>query len=308
MSRLQHFEEFFLYRVARGFPAAAAAIAGGLLICAIAVVLYTVTPTREPVTPKPAQLPAEVSVNAADVALAIRTAQPATPATTAAAPTASVSNGARTVAIALHQLRELLPSPTYIWRDEYEMVCTNWYYGYCLNRERQLTARGVSSTITGILDLYDAPNTEAEKVELKEVSTSYNVNGSNDVKKVAVLKEAAAIVSAVPIAERGRQLRAWSKVRRDRESARQELIAAEEARVAREAAAEEQRYSQQKLEKTTNRLLAATIAGYSIATICFVGLALALLAIERNTRHLRSVVALAPTRVTASERVASGQA
>jgi hypothetical protein len=287
---LDKIERGFVFRVTRGVPLTLALIAGGLVVATVLVALFTLLPPKQPTDPTPATEPGPVALTAQDVASAVAAQQSAAKIASTAAREASapanppVSEGAREVAMAVYKIRELMPSAQYAWADEYRTVCAQRYYGYCLEERRELSRRGVSGRLVGVMDLYDEPGSSSEKVRLRELSTEYTVNGSNAGEKVRALEAAVAVLQPIAVAERGAYLAAWSDLWQEREQTRIATIQAERNRVARERADEEARFAREQEEKRSLRMMATMGFGYAMLAIWLFGLTLALLAIERNTR------------------------
>lgn len=287
------FERGLVLRVGRAVPLTLAAAACLALAGAVAVLLYTAIPTRGVREPAAVVVPAEVAVTAADIRAALAPPPGAAPASTSASAAAGQapadsgpSEGARAVALAVHQIRALIPESTAPWRDVYQRGCRQYFFGTCYGEYQRMVARGISSHLTAVTDPYDAPDSRAEVVPIRDTDIRYLVNGSNAGRKVAVLNEARAILQESAGDARPHYLRAWSSIRVEKEAARQESIRAEEMRVARERAEENTRVDAAQISKSAARTTALTTAAAAIGLLWTIALALGILAIERNTRAL----------------------
>lgn len=285
------FERGLVLRVGRAVPLSLAVFACLVLGIAVLVLLYTAIPTRGVQEPAAAVVPAEVVVSVADIRAAL-TPAPAAVENPRDAQTAPAdqgpSAGARAVATALHQIRALVPEELAPWRDAYQRVCRQYYFGTCYGEYQQLVARGISSYLTAVTDLDDVEHSRAEAVEIADDGVRYVVNGSNSDRKVATLNEARAILQGQAPAIRAQYLRAWSELRVQREAARQHAIRMEQERIVRQRAEEASRVLAEQLSKSATRSTAAAAAASAIGLLWTIALALAVLAIERNTRALRN--------------------
>lgn len=283
------FERGLVLRVGRAVPLTLAVAACLVLGVAALVLLYTAIPTRGVREPVAAAVPPEAVVSIADIRAALApppVAAPGAPAAQAALVGQGPSDGARAVAVALHQIRALVPEGTAPWRDVYQRACRQYYFGTCYGEYQRMVARGISSHLTAVTNLYDADDSSAEVVPMNGTDVRYVVNGSNAERKIAALNEARAILQAETTDTRPRYLRVWSRLRIEKEEARQRAIEAEEMRVARERAEEEARVVAAQLSKSAARTTASTAAAAAIGLLWTIALALGVLAIERNTRVL----------------------
>jgi hypothetical protein len=170
--------------------------------------------------------------------------------------------------------------------DRYESYCADLFMGYCYRMDQRLVGRGVASLVLSTVQMYDSGSQE-EWISLPDVKEGYQLNVTDAARKVAALTELEGILKQVPVAQRRDILSGWTAVRQARESERLAQISRENERVASERAAEESRYATAQLRRTTLR--GSSFSGIlgAIASLWMLGLTLALLAIERNTRHLR---------------------
>lgn len=285
MKQLDHIERRFIFRFTRGLPLTLTIGAGALIVLAVLLFLRSAIPPKAPVEPAPAVMPPAITLAVDEIAAEVeRRASNTRTAGTAAASRAQPepSAGARDVAIALHAIRQLLPAREYAWQDEYRTVCRERVYGYCLGERRVRSRVGVAPHLVEVMDLYDAHSSSAEKVELE--SAEYTVNGSNAADKVRALEVAREALEPVEVTARGKYLEAWANLWTARERSRQTAYENEIRRVREERQADMDRYAAALAKRTSDRSNALISIGIGLTSIWMFGMALALLAIERNTR------------------------
>jgi hypothetical protein len=302
---LTRFEERFVYRISRGVPAGITALAGVVLLVACAAVLYTLVPPRPVREPAPAVIPGEVSVSLEEVqqALSVAGTDRAVVAdtTVASAPSAAtphVDPSWAALADRVHAIRLLFPAPTYSWNDRYQTYCADRYFDYCFRTEQRRVTEGVSSLVYAAASMFDDGSQMEWVPETATRPEGYHLDVTGVDRKLAALGELEGILAAVPVAQRRQVASGWIGVRSAREAERNAAIAAEHARVANERAAEEARFTAAQAKRATLRSTSLTSIVGAIGSIWVLGLTLALLAIERNTRHLRSGTQSAGTGVT----------
>lgn len=292
-SRLSRFEEGYLFRISRAVPLGLAGLASLVLVGGALVFLYTLVPPRKVREPVPAATPPQVAVSLADVQSHLKSLEPVAPSTTTSAPAASTQPAAPPVdpaslalARKVHAIRTLFPSPSYSWVDRYESYCADLFLGYCYRYEQRQVARGVASLVLSAVRMYDSGSRE-EWIYLPDVKEGYQLNVTEIPRKMAALGELEGILRQVPVGQRREILGGWTSVRQARESERLAAISRENQRVASERAAEQERYFAAQLRRATLRGTSYTGIAGAIGALWMLGLTLALLAIERNTRGFR---------------------
>jgi hypothetical protein len=303
MTTLDRFERFFVFGVARTLPLLASIVAALGLVAGVAVGVYSILPVREPVQEAPAPPPPPVHVTVADVSARLQPAPSTSPPLRAAAAEAPArprseprvaSEESRRIAAAVDALRKQLESGRAPWENTYATECALVdYRGRCLQTAQRVSAQGLRRRLFQVLARYDADATE-ENVELADSSRrsprTYAINPSNSETKLAVLAEAMQILAATPDTLRAPAFRAWAQLRGEREEARLEAMAAEAARVARVNAERALSRVAATVRRGVARLTSVRAIGGALAVTLVVGLMLALLAVERNTRELRRVL------------------
>ena len=304
MDTVDTFERRFVFRVARLLPLVSAAVAALALIVGAGLALYSLWPVPKPSQETPAAEPPPVQVAAADVLARVRAAPRSAPAPAPAAapaaerpemPAPGPSAEARRIATGIDVVRRLFEAAKVPWEAGYATECLAvGAGGRCLRTELRMSAEGIGGRVFRILGDYDTQR-GSERVDVgggasARPSRTYLVNPSNSDVKVAVLTELAQVLASIPDAERAAALNAWADIRREREAGRRSAIAAEDARVrgvnAQRAAGRLVAMAKRTVARFTSaRLIAAALAG----TLA-VGLMLALLAVERNTREMRRLL------------------
>lgn len=295
-SRLSQFEEGYLFRISRAVPLGLAGLASLVLLGGALVFLYTLIPPRKVREPVPAATPPQVAVSLADVQSHLKSLESEAPVTAVPAmdTTQTTTTAAQTdpawlaLARRVHAIRTLFPSPTYSWTDRYESYCADLFMGYCYRYEQRQVAQGVASLVLSAVRMYDSGSRE-EWIYLPDVKEGYQLNVTEIPQKVAALGELEGILRQVPVAQRRSIVSGWTAVRYARESDRLERINRENQRVVSERAAEQARYMAAQAKRSTLRGFSFSGIMGAVGTLWMLGLTLALLAIERNTRQLRSL-------------------
>jgi len=291
-------ERGFIFRVGRLIPLILAVVAGGIAAISLVVILVSLVPPSRPTAPQANAAPAPVVVSAADIAERLAPSQTSSSTRNVAATYGDTVTPVEAVQIAtqLHAIRMLMGGAGVPWENRYRTVCTSSYAGYCFDTARRLASRGASPDIDAVLDLYDQSSL-SKAVTVADGATPpagtartryvYEVNYSNASPKQAALEEAESILAATSSKERRATLRAWSELRVERESARQQTISADQERVASESAMAAAEYESARTRRKLWRASALTATGVALASIFTIALLLGVLAIERNTRALR---------------------
>ena len=300
-SPLDEIERWYIFRVSRAVPTALIALASIGLVIAVLSIIVSVIPPRPVQEPAPAQIPPEVSVSLQDVKGMIATpAQAAatadttvasTPSYYTAPPSAPAVNPAWVgLARRVHQVRRLL-EPTWSWDDRYETYCSSAFFGTCYQTSQRQTAWGVSRTVFRAVNLFNDGN-EEHLVYLPDANVSYEVNVTGLDRKAAALDELIGILRQIPARQRLEALDGWTTLRQQREEARATQIAQENARVTMQREAEIARVAAAHASHSLMRRTAVIGIAGGIALVWMLGLTLALLAIERNTRKPAQAAAL----------------
>jgi len=170
-----------------------------------------------------------------------------------------------------------------------ERYCTNSYRYYCFSWSTRTVRRGLEPVISSVLALYDAGE-ESVRATVPEVGESYRVNVTNADTKKRVLTELAFVIDSFPTAERADAVRVWATLRAEEEGLRNLAIASAK-QASQDAFAESLRIeAMEREERAEARHQALAGTGAALGAIFAIGMVLAVLAIERNTRALHHVV------------------
>lgn len=294
-SQLDRLEESYIFRVTRAVPTGLIGIATAALAIALLAVLYSLVPPRPVREPAPAVTPPEVRLTLAEVQQYIAPASAPAVGTTVTVPTTQTTTAVPTVdsawlrlASQVHAIRRLFPESTYSWNDQYETYCTSEFFGTCYGTAQRQTAWGVSSAVMQAVNLYNSGDQE-EWVTAPGTGQGYRLNVTDAPKKLAALTELQTMLRATPVGQRRDVLGGWTSLRREREQQRLAQIGSENERVASERAAEFARHQGAVAARRGIRGAAMMIIGGSVMAVWMLGLTLALLAIERNTRSGRRI-------------------
>lgn len=305
VTSFDRFERSFVFRAARFLPLVGAALAGLGLVAGIALGAYAILPVRKPAQETPAPPPPPVRVTVADVSARLLPPPSTPPPAPAAAPEAPAarprvepriaSEEARRIAAAIDAIRRQLETARAPWENTFTTECA--YVGYggkCLQTVQRMSAQGLRRRLFQVVARYDADGAE-ENVQLADSATSgqprtYVVNPSNSETKLAVLAEAMEILAATPDTLRAAAFRAWAQLRGEREESRSEAMASEAARVVRVNAEREASRVATMVRRGVARFTSVRMIGGALGVTLVLGLMLALLAVERNTRELRRVL------------------
>ena len=175
------------------------------------------------------------------------------------------------------------------WTNSTERYCADAYLGYCLDYATRVTRRGVGPTVLQVVGLYDVPGASEERAAAQRSSESYLVDPSNAKEKTTALAEAVTMIKEFPAEQRMTALATWADLRTTREQERRAKIANAEATAAAERArATETRIEREEARREARRN-AILGAGGALSSLFVIGLILAVLAIERNTRLLHAI-------------------
>jgi hypothetical protein len=295
-AQLDRIEAGYIFRVTRAVPTGLIAVATLALVIALLAVLYSLVPPRPIHEPAPAVIPPEVRLTLDEVRQYIAPA--AAPASsgavvsqTATTATAAAPMDSAWVQLAtrVHAIRRLFPEREYPWNDRYESYCTSEFFGTCYSTAQRQVAWGVSSAVMQAVNLYSSGDQETW-VPVPGTGEGYALNVTEPAKKLAALAELETMLKATPVSQRRDVVVGWTSLRREREQQRLAQIGSENQRVEAERAAEFARHEAGIVARRGIRGFALMTIGGSIMAVWMLGLTLALLAIERNTRPGREVV------------------
>jgi hypothetical protein len=289
-SKIATFEESFIFRISRAVPLSLAAIASVVAGVSFLLLLYSIIPPRAVREPEPAVIPPEVTLSLQDVEAHLRSRAtiyngpvPVSADTSVASAATAQNPSFLALARKVHAIRTLLP---HAWEDRFETYCASSFFGYCTQTGRRQTAEGVSPYVMAALDIYDTGD-DREWIYVQEAGQSYELNVTDADRKLKAITELEGILKAVPAGRRKDLLTGWTTLRRERENDRLARIGAENNRVSSARAAEEARFAAAQVKRGALRSMSLSGIGSAIAGLWLLGLTLALLAIERNTRALR---------------------
>ncbi len=284
--QLEKVERNIFFKVSRNLTFLVGALAVVSLVISILILLYAISPTMEGSKPEPPVMSKEVSITpdaikseltkmaekASETAISQKQAQ-AFPQTSQAKQT--VKPGIKVPQQSEYQkleekvkeVKSLFPSNLYSWRNVYKSVCVSGAYGNCWQIQQKIVKYGISEKIGSVLRFY----------RFKE-------------DQLSALDELKSLVSSYPEEQRGDVLTAWVNLRIAKEKARRKNFNKEER--AYRAALETQResYIASIERKAALKPTSLMILGISFALIWQVGLILAILGVERNTRLLEEFI------------------
>lgn len=293
-SSIERFERLFLFRAARILPLGFGALGAVMIVLAALGLAYSVMPAIKGKPPLPNPSPPEVAVTRADVAnhlrlaAASRSSAQETPTATPAAGTrapAPPSSDATAIASKLHALRQLVAQRNLAWANETEAYCESQYFGSCYRWGTRVTRAGAGPIVLEVLARYNAGD-RVETVSPPGVEERYRINSTGSATKLRVLDEITTILRQAP-GEEIEMIRGWGALRRDREQARSDAISAEQARVATAAMEIEVRHVAAVAKRAATRWTSTRLLVGALGVLFMTGVALAVLAIERNTRAIQ---------------------
>ncbi|HEU4561304.1 MAG TPA: hypothetical protein VFS20_25855, partial [Longimicrobium sp.] len=208
-------------------------------------------------------------------------------------PTVPLDSAWLRLASRVHAIRRLFPESVYSWNNRYETYCTSVFFGTCYGTAQRQTAWGISTAVMAAVNLYNSGSNE-QWVVAPGTSEGYTLNVTEIDRKLTALGELEGILKATPAGQRREVLGGWTSLRREREQERLAQIGRENERVETERAAEFARHQAAVASRRGVRASALMIIAGSVTAVWMLGLTLALLAIERNTRPGRRVGAAEP--------------
>jgi len=292
-SRLTVIEQGYLFRISRAVPLVLAGLAGAILVAAAATFLYSLVPPRGIREPAPAVIPPDVTVSLQDVQTHLAPRNTGTTEDTTSVPSASaqrpvVDSSWIALAQRVHAIRGLFPAAQYAWADEYQSYCADGWMGYCFQTASRRVREGIGTHVLAAVSLFDIGD---EETWINLPDARYQLNVTNAPRKTRALAELEGVLRAVPVTQRRDILEGWLAVRAARENERLAAIGRENQRISSERSADQARYAAATLRRASLR--SASVTGFlsAVGALWMLGLTLALLAIERNTRQGRQVAA-----------------
>jgi hypothetical protein len=287
--QLEKFEQAVVFRFARVMPVGGAAFAFLLGILALGALAYSAIPVKAPDQLALPDDPDPVVLTRADVEAQMASPVPhAAPGHPTARPSEpAVDSAALAVASAVADVRAVVSQRGLSWTTQYRTVCEEQYYGYCIRQGRRVAAAGVGEPVENLLDYYNLWEGRTT-VTPPGTQLQITVNSSNSEEKVAVLGELHLLLQEVPSADTRRFVQSWAALRLARESERSANFAADNRRVLQANDSALAAYQQRVTSMRDVRMSAISGLGASLSILMFVGLVLAILAVERNTRALKA--------------------
>ena len=281
--QLEKIERNVFFKLSRNLTFLVGSLAVLSLIISLLIFLYAVSPTSRGSRPEPPAISnSNVTLDEIKAELT-KMAQKASETTTfpgVQKPAAFEQVKASTTAPAVREktprqkledkakeIQALFPAKLYPWTNVYKTVCVQpGVYGGCWQTKQTIVKYGVSGRIDSVLRYYNVEQA------------------------LSVLDELNTLVSSYPVEQRGDVLKAWAILRIEKEkAARKNFNKAE--RAYREAV-ERQResYIASVGKKAALKPTSLMILGISFALLWQVGLILAILGVERNTRLLEEFI------------------
>lgn len=297
-SALDRIEEGYIFRITRAVPTGLIALATLALGVAVLAVAFSLIPPRPVREPNPAATSPEVRITLQDVQRHIAPEEdvemaPYTGSQGVSTRTVPIDSAWLRLAGRVHAIRRLFPESVYSWDDRYETYCTSVFWGNCYGTAQRQTAWGISGAVMQAVNLYSSGSSE-QWVVAPGTSEGYTLNVTDVDRKLTALGELEGILKAAPVRQRREILGGWVSLRREREQERLAQIGRENQRVESERAAEFARHQAAVASRRGVRATALMIIAGSITAVWMLGLTLALLAIERNTRPGRKLAAAEP--------------
>jgi len=290
---LDRFEKDVVLRIARTAPLLLAGLAMAMLVIAAVVLVVSLVPPRRPADPAPAEAPPVVALGVEDVERYLSEIERARESTAKAAPAPRSSIGtwepsASALALAneIHRTRVALEEKGIAWESRYRTECVERIFGTCINTRRRVVTQGLGDRILAVLSLHDTADT-TETVRIEAEQATYTVNPSNVETKTALLEELRTLLAAESAREPQTLATAWLELREQYDRERIERIRQEAERVAAEAAAARTRHEEALINRRERLTAALAGLGIGFTALIVLGLGLAVLSIERNTRALR---------------------
>jgi hypothetical protein len=271
-----------------------------ILAVAALTLLYSIVPSWKPRPPEPVPEPAQVSVSGSEINDYInRGAPPVSQASQpnsqgqagnaaqnpGAPPAPPIGPEARSIANEIDAIRNQAVALKLPWANEYQTVCQQVFFGNCY--------RGVSGYIDQAFGHHNDGAVSTETVQVG--AESYRINPSHHEAKMAILKELEGVLASAQPETARKLVAAWGKLREEKERERERALNAEQERRDQAYASAEMKYQRTVERKHRVRGASLYAAGLALGGFVFLGLILAVLAVERHTRLLEAQLALAKT-------------
>jgi len=284
--QLEKFERNIFFKVSRSLTFIVGALAVISLVISILILLYAISPTSKASEPQPPAMSKEVSITPdaikAELAQMAQKASETTtfpgvqkpsttenikPSAVATTPVSPQKTAKQQLEEKAKEIQALFPAKLYPWENVYRTVCVQPSYYGCLQTRQKIIRYGVAGRIESVLRYY-----------------------KNIEDMLPVLDELKALVSSYPVEQRGDVLTAWVNLKTKAEKARQASFKEAEKEYREAIKAQHESYITSIERKTALKPTSLMILGISFALIWQVGLILAILGIERNTRLLEEFI------------------
>lgn len=306
-SKIEQFERVIVFRSARFLPLLLSVIATLMLGVAAIALLYSIVPSWKPGKPGSVPEPPQVSVNGADITSYLNRIVPVTPAGNQvntspqpgnaaqrsnfpAAPVASTN--AVLIANEMDAIRKRAVTLKLPWANEYQTVCQQVIFGNCYDQRTVMATRGVSGYIDQAFSHHNDSYAAIETVPVGD--QSYRVNPSQYLQKMTILRELESVLASAQPDDARKLIGAWGKIREDRERERERALRIEEEKREMEYAKAQLNYQATVERKHAVRRASFGVVGLALGSFVLLGLILAVLAVERNTRLLEAQLRAAP--------------
>ena len=284
--QLEKIERSIFFKVSRNLTFLVGILAVISLIISILILLYAISPTTEGSKPQPPVLSKEVSITPDAIKTELAKMAEKASETTAfpgvqkSSKSETIKSSAATSALAYHEktpreqleeklkdIKALFPAKLYSWTNVYKTVCVQFSYYGCVQAKQKIVKYGVSGRLDSVLRYF-----------------------RNAKDMLPVLDELKVLLAAYPEERRGDVLTAWANLRIAQEKARREQFNKEERAYREALETQQESYMSSLASKAALKPTSLMILGISFALIWQVGLILAILGVERNTRLLEEFI------------------
>jgi hypothetical protein len=169
----------------------------------------------------------------------------------------------------IEQLHKFFPGKGFPWDNQVSSYCveTDWWYGHCIRWKSKVEKYGARHLLNELAEM-------AEDTE----------------KALVLMDDIAKLLESVDTENGYSALRLYYNDYQDQKSAREKFIIQENERFQSEYAQRERDYLEAREKKATYRRFALMGMGGAFASFAILGLFLAILAVERNTRALEELI------------------
>ncbi len=279
--QLEKIERNVFFKISRNLTFLVGALAVLSLIVSLLILLYAISPTTKGSKPVRPVLSKEVSITPdaikAELAKMAKKASETTtfpgvqkPAATEnvehapeAAPAFHEKTPRQQLEEKIKEIKALFPAKLYSWANVYKTVCVQFSYYGCMQTKQRIVKYGVSGRINSVLRYY-----------------------RNAEDMLPILDELKVLLAVYPEEQRGDVLTAWANLRIAKEKALREKFNKEERAYREAVETQRESYIASITRKAALKPTSFMILGISFALIWQVGLILAILGVERNTRLL----------------------